>query len=304
MSYESISPGPDEDKRLKERSQNRRPWGSENTTLRPEELKRARAQEEQLLKRLTEPKGDTSNYYFPAAIKPAIPFDHIEEVLKPATTPGRSIYEIKSDKRVCPVCGNYENWNLQHLKSHIESHQVFREALQWDLKADEAYRRLLNKRSLFRQRLAGYLIEEQTLNREIQRFERSDDCGPLATKLRTEWTAQLLRGEDLEDSFYNADFHFGDEPVTPLEKEFVERKRSEDPEGKNKSLQQLIEEESNAIRSRRLETPSSSLAGAGHSRNDSRTYTYEHRENDITTDTEEAETKEGNKKEKVSTQQN
>jgi hypothetical protein len=278
MSYESISPGPDEDQRLKEKLQTRKPWQENNTSLNPEQLKRARAQEAQLLKRLTEPKGDISNYYLPSELKPQIDYQHIAEVLKPVTTPGRSIYEIKSDKRSCPLCGNYENWNLQHLKSHIESHQVFSEALQWEHKADMAYRRLLNRRSLLKQRLQGLFMEEQTLSREIQRYEKSEDCGPLATKLRTQWIAQLLRGEDIQDEFFNGDFDFGIEPQSDLEKEFVERKRAEDPEGnKHKSLQELIMQENNAIRSRRLEAASYSTS-SGHSRNDSRTYTYEHKE--------------------------
>jgi|SRR5215207_3081192 len=301
MSYESISPGPNEDQRLKEKLQTRKPWMENNTTMTPEQLRRARAQEELLLKRLTEPKGDVSNYYFPSELKPAIDYGQIEEVLKPVTTPGRSIYEIKSDKRSCPLCGNYENWNLQHLKSHIESHQVFSEALSWELRADQAYRRLLNKRSLLKQRLQGLYLEQVALGREIQRYEKSIDCGPLATKLRTQWIAQLLRGEDIEDAYFNGEFDFG-EPITDLEKEFVERKHAEDPENKHKSLQELIEQENNAIKNKRLETPSSSLASSAAAShwNDSRTYTYEHKDNDnnITKTATETETKKEEEKKK------
>jgi hypothetical protein len=237
-----------------------------------EEQEAKRIAEVRLLQALTRTEGiDINTYYRQANIKPRINIQEIEEALKPSTVSNRTPYQVKNDKRTCPVCQRFENWNLQILKEHIEDHLAYKEYKRWGWDTELEYKKLLNKRSLKQKELTGVLQEQAALNTEIERFENSADCGQLAKDLRQKWIAAILSGQDIEDDIFYGDLHFGDKAVTTLEQDYIDRRHAQSHDDRAKGLNELLNEEGTK---RMISPPTTSTAAPD---NDSKkTYTYKH----------------------------
>lgn len=157
--------------------------------------------------------SEKPDYYYYGSQPPVIPYQAIEEALRPNT--GQTIAEKLRNKAECPLCHGFSHHNRYLVSQHISQHPEMAEMRRFTLNMERDYKKLLTRRYQLRKVQLPHLQQTiSQLNEQIKRFENAEDTKTTAARIKSEIVSRRAQGlHDLDDDPFsgkNCNFDLGE----------------------------------------------------------------------------------------------